>query len=237
MHSATRGRHVAAAPGQPHRSTHDALTSGLGGRRLALPSLWQIGLRFAPQFIEGALVPFGLFLVVEAIAGTGVAMAVGLSWSAIAIARRTVRSRRIPTMILVGAAMLGVRAVIAATTGSVFLYFLQPMLGAGVLATAFMWSVVRGQPLARRFASDLALLPSHVFHDPVFHDFFQRVSLMWAIVVLANAGFGFWMLVTQSTTVFLAARLICSIAVIAAAMVASTLWFMRSATKVLARVA
>jgi hypothetical protein len=201
---------------------------------LALPSLWQVGRRAAPQILEGALIPFGLFLGTMTIAGTGAAMGVGLGWSAIAIVRRTVRSRRVPTIILVGAAMLIVRAVIALTTGSPFLYFLQPTLGAGVLASGFLFSVVLGRPLARRFAADLGLLPFHIFHEPVLHRFFQRVSLMWAAVVLANAAFAFWLLVTQSTTVFLVAQTIGSIVIIATAIVASTLWFGHSASKVLA---
>lgn len=57
---------------------------------------------------------------------------------------------------------------------------------------------------------------------------------MWAVVVLANAAYAFWLLVTQSTTVFLVAQTIGSIGIIVAALVASVLWFSRSASKVLA---
>jgi intracellular septation protein A len=203
---------------------------------LVLPSLWQIARRVAPQVVEGALIPLGLFLIAMRTVGIGAAMAVGLSWSALAVVRRAVRSRRIPTMILVGGAMLGVKAVLLLATGSAFLYFLQPMLGAAVLAAAFVFSVVRGQPLARRFAADLGLLPGHVFHDPILHGFFQRISLMWAAVVLANAAFGFWLLSTQSTAVFLATRTVGSVAIIATAAIASTRWFGRSAAQVLAPV-
>lgn len=207
--------------------------AGLGDN-LAMPSLRQVGRRAVPQIIEGALIPFGLFFGTMTLAGTGVAMGVGLSWSAIAIVRRIVRSRRVPTIILVGAVMLIVKAVLAVATASTFLYFLQPTLGAGVLASAFLFSVVLGRPLARRFATDLRLLPNHVFHDPILHRFFQQVSLLWAAVVLANAAYAFWLLVTQSTTVFLVAQTMGSIGIIAAALVASVLWFGRSASKVLA---
>ena len=201
---------------------------------LRLPSLWQVARRACPQVVEGALIPFGLFLGTMTLAGTGAAMAVGLSWSGAAVVRRIIRSRRVPTIILVGAAMLVVRAVIALTTGSPFLYFLQPTLGAGALAAAFVGSVLVGRPLARRFAADLALLPRHVLHDPILHRFFQQVSIMWAAIVLANAMFAFWLLSTQSTTVFLVTQTIGSIGIIAAAIVASTLWFGTSASKVLA---
>ena len=162
------------------------------------------------------------------IAGTTAAMGVGLGWSTVAIVRRVVRSRRVPTIIWIGAAMLAIKVAIVVATASTFLYFLQPTLGAGALASAFLGSVLLGRPLARRFAGDLCSLPRHIVHDPVLHQFFQRVSIMWAGVVLVNAALAFWLLVTQSTTVFLLAQTMGAIALIAGAIVASTLWFTRT---------
>jgi len=79
------------------------------------------------------------------------------------------------------------------------------------VAGAFLVSVMVGRPLARRFAGDLCSLPRGLFHDPDLHRFFQRVSLMWAAVVLVNAGLAFWLLVTQTTTVYLVTQTMLSI--------------------------
>jgi len=55
---------------------------------LTLPSLREVGRHAAPQVVEGALIPLGLFLVVMALAGVGAAMAAGLGCRASRSVRR-----------------------------------------------------------------------------------------------------------------------------------------------------
>ena len=138
-----------------------------------------------PQAIEGAIVPAALFLLFDHLAGTGAAIAAALAWSFVAIARRVARGRRVPGMVILSAVTLIGRSVLSLATGSTFLYFLQPALGAVCLAGAFLGSVVVGRPLAHRFAADFCELPGDMLSDLRVRSFFQRVSIMWGVAGLA----------------------------------------------------
>ena len=54
---------------------------------------------------------------------------------------------------------------------------------------------------------------------------------MWGLVGIANAAAGLWLLVTQSTHVYVLASTVLSIAVPAAAVSASIVWFRRTVAR------
>jgi hypothetical protein len=195
---------------------------------VALPSLAQVARRAVPQVVDGALLPLTLFLVMDALAGLGMAMAAGLSWSGFAIMRRVARSRRVPAMVILGTVMLLVRSTLALTTGSAFLYFLQPTIGTAVVGLAFLCSVPAGRPLARRFAGDFLTLPSDLLRAPYVHRFFMRNSMMWAVVGLFNAAAAYCLLITLATATFAVTQTMLSILVTVLAVGASILWFRSS---------
>lgn len=198
---------------------------------VALPSWTQLGRRGLPQAIEGGVIPAALFLVANNLAGISVAIVVGFAWTGTAIARRVVRSRRVPGMVIVGALTLLVRSAVGLSTGSTLLYLSQPVIAAGVIAAAFLVSVTIGQPLAQRFAADFFTLPSHVLSHARTRECFSRVSLMWAGVGFANALLMFWLLMSQGTTTFVVAQTALSIGVTVACVAASLVWFRSSMTR------
>lgn len=198
---------------------------------VALPSLRQVARRAGPQVVDGALLPLAMFLVVDRFAGLGPAMIAGLGWSAFAITRRVARSRRVPAIVILGTAMLTVRATLAVTTGSPFLYFLQPTIGTAVVAIAFLVSVPAGRPLARRFAGDFLTLPRELLRAPHVHRFFLRNSMMWAVVGLLNAATAYLLLITLAPTTFAIIQTVLSIAVTVVAVGISILWFRRSMSR------
>jgi intracellular septation protein A len=195
---------------------------------VTLPSLRQVARRAVPQVVDGALLPLTLFLAVDRFAGIGMAMLAGLGWSGIAIMRRVAGSRRVPSMVILGTAMLAVRSTLALTTGSAFLYFLQPTIGTAVVALAFLLSVPAGRPLSRRFAGDFLTLPGHLLRDPYVHRFFIRNSMMWALVGLLNAATAYWLLITLATATFAITQTVLYIAVTVLAVGVSILWFQSS---------
>jgi intracellular septation protein A len=194
---------------------------------VALPSLRQVARRAVPQVVDGALLPLALFLGVYQIAGLGMAMLAGLGWSGTAIMRRVARSRRVPAMVILGTAMLVVRATLALATGSPFLYFLQPTIGTAVVALAFLLSVPAGRPLARRFAGDFLSLPRDLVRAPHVHRFFLRNSMMWAVVGLLNAATAYLLLITLAPATFAIIQTVLSIGVTVVAVGVSILWFRR----------
>jgi uncharacterized membrane protein len=136
----------------------------------------------------------------------------------------------VPGILVLGIIGLTARTALALVTGSAFLYFLQPTLGTGLVATVFIGSVVLGRPLAQRLAADFVPLPESLLaHDGV-RRFFRRISLLWAGVFLANAGISLWLLVSQSLSTFLWTRTLVSIALTAGAVAISTFAFRRCVT-------
>jgi hypothetical protein len=198
---------------------------------LTIPSLKELGRRALPQLLEGVLIPLGLFLVVMHVANVALAIIVALGWSGAVILRRILQRRRVPGIVIVGAMMLVCRSIVALATGSAFLYFVQPILGAACVAAAFLLSVVAGRPLARRFAADYCSIPGSLLADARVHSFMLRVSLMWAAVGFVNAGITLWLLVSQPTASYLVAKAAVSISATVVPVAISVLWFRRCMTR------
>jgi uncharacterized membrane protein len=95
------------------------------------------------------------------------------------------------------------------------------------VATVFAGSVLLGRPLAQRLAADFLPLPEALLARDGVRRFFQRVSLLWAVVFLANAGIGLWLLVSQPLATFLWSRTVASLALTGLAAAVSTWWFRR----------
>ncbi len=197
-------------------------------RELELPRLLALARHAVPHVVEGTLVPVALFyLVLKAVGATG-ALAVALAWSYGALATRLVFRRRLPGLLVLGTLTLTARTVAALATGSVFVYFLQPTLATVGLASAFLLSLPAGQPLAERLAADFLPLPAGVLRHPAMRRFFQRVTLLWAFVLLANAGLTLWLLVSQPLATFVLARAGVSVGFTATGVALSLVWFRRS---------
>jgi intracellular septation protein A len=198
---------------------------------VTIPSLLQLGRRAIPQAIEGAIVPAAIFVSMQQLVGLAAAIVAALGWSAVAILRRLFAGRRVPGMMILGAVTMVARSILGLTTGSAFLYFFQPTIGASCVALAFLVSTRLDQPLAQRFATDFCVLPGHVLADMRVRQFFRRCSVMWCAIGLANASVSLWLLMTQPTAVYVVAKTALSISVTVGAVAASFVWFRRSMTR------
>jgi intracellular septation protein A len=194
---------------------------------LTLPSLRQVAWRGIPQAVD-ALVPLLLFLLVDALAGIVPAMLAGLGWTAFAVLRRIARNRRIPGIVIVTGCLFLLRLTLVLSTGSAFLYFLQPTIGTALVALTFLVSVVIGRPLARRFAADFLTLPGDFVREPHVHRFFVRNSMMWAVVGGFNAALTYLLLVTLSSSTFAISQTTLSITMTVVLVGISMLWFRRA---------
>src|SRR5438067_10794271 len=178
-----------------------------------------------PHLFEATLIPLALFYVALWYSGVWVALFAALSWSYLAIVRRILIGQRIPGLLVLGAVGLTVRTVVAFASGSVFVYFLQPTLTSVAVGGAFLLSVPMGRPLAERLAHDFFPLPLAMSEHPAVRRVFVRITLLWALVNLVNAGVTIWLLLTQPVGTYLLAKTVVSFAVMAAAISLSTVWF------------
>lgn len=193
-----------------------------------IPRLPALARHALPNVLEGTVIPVTVFFVTMRLVGVWGALIAGLCWAYGALAWRLISRRRIPGLLLLGAATLTARSGVAFATGSVFVYFLQPTLGTALVATAFLVSVTIKRPLAERLAHDFCPLPPALLANGHVRRFFLRVSLLWAFVGIANVSVTLWLLLSQSIGTFVIARSATSLVLTGGAIAISTIWFLRS---------
>jgi len=195
---------------------------------LKIPTFRQFARRIVPQGIEGVLFPMCVFWLGLHFLGLTVAIAAGLGCSVTTITWRLVTRRQLHGLLIVGALALLARSVLGMWTGSAFLYFLQPIIGTAFIAAAFLVSVWIQRPLVQRFASDFCDIPAHLYEERLVHRYFQRCSLMWAAVSVANSGVTLWLLTSESTGTYIVAKTALTIVVNFGTVLASLVWFKRT---------
>jgi uncharacterized membrane protein len=195
---------------------------------LQIPRLRAMARHALPGLVEASLIPLAVFYGALWVVGVWGALLAALAWSYTAIARRLVTRTPIPGLLLLGAAGLTARTIMALVSGSVFVYFLQPTLTTVLIAGVFLVSVPAGRPLAERLAGDFCPLPETFMASPPVRRFFARITVLWAFVQLSNAAFSIWLLVTQPVQTYVVARTAASWVLTGGAIVASTLYFKHS---------
>ena len=180
---------------------------GAEGRRLDLPSPVATLRHACPVVLEGVVIPLALFYLVLITAGFRGALIAALVWSYLALVRRLRRGERVSMLLALGTVLLTVRTVVSFITGSAFLYFAQPLATTVVASLVLVGSAVIGRPFTQRFAHDFCPIGPEVMARPRVQRFFIRISLLWATVLMLNAGIVFWLLVSSSLRAFVLERM------------------------------
>lgn len=208
--------------------TDEAEDAMPGPQTLELPHPRHLLRTAALRLVESTFAPLAIFYGLLSVAGLRGGLLAALAWSYAAILIRHRGGKRIPGILLLGAALLTVRTGLALATGSVFVYFLQPTLGTFVLAGLFLASLRTGQPLVERLAHDFCPLPEGLMKDGGLKRFFLRISLLWALVYAVNGAATLTLLLTSSLGTFLVLRSIASTALTVVAIACSYMWFRSS---------
>jgi hypothetical protein len=196
--------------------------------QVEIPRLRTMSRHAGRHVIEATLIPLGLFYGAITLCGQVTALLLALGWCYLAIARRLLTGQRVPGLLALGALGVTARTAMALSTGSLFLYFLQPTLTNGLIGAIFLASIASRAPMAERLAADFCPLPRAFLSHPPVRRFFNRVTLLWAGVQLGNAGITIVLLVSQPVTTFLWTRSVISLFVTAGAIAVSVVWFKRS---------
>jgi len=192
--------------GELPRLTICAHACGKSGGILRMPDP-RAALRHAiPVVLEAIVAPLGLFYLVLMLWGFRGALIAALGWSFLALGRRLHRGERISMLLLLGTLLLTLRTAVSFITGSSFLYFAQPTAGTIVIAFVLFGSALLGRPFTQRFAGDFCPIDPELLARPLVHRFFVRISILWATVLLLNAGFVLWLLLTSSLHAFVLER-------------------------------
>ena len=186
-----------------HPTTH---ASGKQGSLLVMPQPRKALRHALPVVLEGVVGPLVLFYLLLVISGFRGALIAALAWSYLALGRRLLRGERVSMLLLFGTILLTMRTAVAFITGSSFLYFAQPTAGTIAIALALLVSAVVGRPFTQRFAHDFCPMDPAIMKRPLVRQFFIRISVLWATVLMLNAGLVFWLLVSSSLKSFVLER-------------------------------
>jgi hypothetical protein len=201
------------------------------GDHLGLPSPRSTLQHACPVVLEAVVGPLAVFYVILVLTGFRGALLAALTWSYLALARRVRRGERISTMLLLGAALLTARTAVSFFTGSTIVYFAQPMATAVVTAFVLIGSAALGRPLTQRFVHDFCPIDPELLARPRVRQFFVRISLLWATVLIVNAGITLWLLLSSSLRTFVLERTAATWGLTALAIFLSITWFVASMRK------
>jgi hypothetical protein len=199
-----------------------------GHGSLHLPSPGASLRHLLPTLLEGVVAPTVLFYLVLVAFGFRGALLSALAWSYLAVGRRLWRRERPSGVLLLGTVMLTLRTVVSLVTGSVFIYFAQPTAGTACVALLFLGSALLRRPLTERLAKDFLPLDPLIMARPIVRRCFIQISLLWSAVLLSNAGFVMWLLLSTTLRAFVLERTLVSSLLWVLGVGVSTLWFVRS---------
>jgi hypothetical protein len=218
----------ARAPTTSSRSVRPRRANSVDQHHFELPRLRDLARRALPQVVEATLVPLLLFYGALWLLGPAGAIIAALAWDYLALVRRIVRHERIPGVLVIAIVGLTARSLVALASGSsLFVYFLQPSLATALVGGAFLLSVPLGRPLAERLARDFVPLPATFLKSTRVRQLFVRISLLWALVSLANAAGTIALLLNVPLATYLAAKTGLSGALTLGGIVLSSWWFRR----------
>lgn len=195
---------------------------------IELPSLRAVARHALPGLLESTVGPGVVFYLVLVVWGFRGALLAGLGWSLAAAARRLLRRQGMSALLGLSLVLLAVRTVIAFATGSAFFYFVQPTAATAAVAVVFLVSAAVRRPFIERLAHEFCPLDPEVMSRPFVRRFFLRLSVLWAVVLLVNAGIVLWLLVASSLRAFVVQRTLVTWTLTAGGVVLSTLWFCRT---------
>ncbi|MEV0969548.1 VC0807 family protein [Microtetraspora glauca] len=193
----------------------------------ALPHLPSLLRQAVPMLVEGVLAPLAVFYAALSLVGLNGALWAAMGWVYLGMLWRVVRRKRVPGTMALTAVAITAQAALGLWTGSAIVYFIQPEVGTICLGMVFLASVRLRRPLLAKLAQDFVHLPSFVLRHERVRQFFVRVTLLWAFVLIANSAGNIWLLMNQSIGSFLLLRTIAMVAVTGLAIAVSVWGFRR----------
>lgn len=166
------------------------------------PQLGAVIRRLARSLLIACVIPAALFYVCFRVADVWTAIVAALAWSYGAIAWGALNRRRTSGLLILTASVMTGRTVIAIATDSTYIYFLQPIITDGLIATTFLLSLATARPMVARLAGDFYPLDRELSVRPRMRRLFWYLTLMWGGLCLGKAVITLWLLQSQSLETF-----------------------------------
>jgi intracellular septation protein A len=176
-----------------------------------------------PRFARDAMGPVVVFYLGWKLANltTGVVAATALTVAAYVWERRQARSGLAAA---IGLSVALVQALVGLVSGSPKWYFVPPVIANAGYGLAFLVSVLIGRPLAGVFAGDTYPFPPAVKASTTFRRIFSRVSIVWAVYLLARSALRLVALMRIGVEAFIVINIVTGVPFTAAIM-AWSIWY------------
>ncbi len=166
------------------------------------PGLVTVVRRVSLSLLIACVAPATMFYVCMVLTDVWTAILAALAWTYGAIAWRALTGRRTSGLLILVAVLMTCRTIISLILDSAFLYFLQPIISDGVVATLFLLSLASSRPLVARLAADFYPMDLELSARPRVRRLFWRLTLLWATLGLLKAGAALWLLQSVSLETF-----------------------------------
>lgn len=189
-----------------------------------LPHVRDILVRVGVSLVTAVVTPAVLFAVTIVLFDVTVAMITALAWTAGAICWRHATGRVVSGLLVLTGAIMAVKTSIALSTGNTFVYFVQPVVVDGLVATIFLASLWSARPLVARLAPDFCPLDAVLAERPGICRLFRGLTLMWGLVIMVKGTVTLWLLMSLSTVDFVVIKSSAILGLTIAAVAATIAW-------------
>jgi hypothetical protein len=174
--------------------------------RAGPPHLRQILTRVVVSVSTALLVPSALLWTMVRLFNLPTAVVAALAWMIAAMVLRRATGKPVSGLLILALAALTIRTVLTLATGSAFVYFIQPVFADATVALVFLASLGTARPAIARIAPDFYPMDDTVAMRPRVRALFRRLTLLWGLVILVEAGITLILLESVSTSLFVLLR-------------------------------
>jgi uncharacterized membrane protein len=192
---------------------------------LELPRPLRLARLTAWNLTESLGIPVAAFAVAAWLGGRDAGILAGLAAIWITAAVRKLATGSVPGLLTISALVLTVQSVVAVATGNMWIFLLHFPLANLCLSFLFARTARGGRPLCERLAAEVISLRQPGDKHPRLHRFFQDATTLWAVIFLLLAACLGALLATQPVPAFLVSSTVATVALIAAGIAASVIWF------------
>ena len=190
-----------------------------------MPGLRPIAKQVLTTLIVVSLLPMAVFYVTMSMFGLRAAALATVSLYYTGLLVKIVRRKPVLAAALLTAGLLSIRTAVMFLNGSAFVYFVQPVAGTVVVATAIAATALAGRPVLDRLAHEFCPFPDELSARLRKAQFFTRLSIVWATTYLINAAATVWLLRTVSLGGFVVLKSVLGPTLTIGAVVVSLIYF------------
>ena len=189
---------------------------------LELPHLRRLIWTSAWSMAESVGLPFGTYVVVTDVVSPDAGLLAGTAVVWLLIAARKIATGSVTSLLMISALVLTVQTAVAISTGFLWMFELQFVLGNLAMCVMFARTAPTRKPLVAQLAAEVVSLKQP---HPGLHRFFQGATWLWAgLFVVLTLGLAV-MMVTEPFKLFMLLSTLVTVALTVVGAGICALWF------------